>query len=721
MISSEGQRRVYGHDSMTRLLSPRSIAIVGASPREGSFGHRVAANLANYDGELFLVNGKYEDIAGRQCFASVSALPRVPDCVIIAASRDAVEGIVRECAETGVGGAVVYASGYAETGRPEHLQLQGRLTDLAGESGLRLIGPNCIGPCNFVTQATMSFGPIPMNSRPHGRSIGIISQSGAIGQGLMQALEHGTSVSHALTSGNSADVDVADLVSYLADDPSCHAIACVFEGLTAPTRMVEAAARAAAADKPLVVYKMATGARGAATALSHTGSLAGSNEAYRAVFEAAGAVMVDRLEELVECAAFFAKARRPTAPGVAVLSTTGGGAVICADKAEVYGVSLPQPGPVAKQVLDEVIPEFGSSRNPCDITAQVLNNPESLRACVDALMADDSFGIILHPHPVAYDGATPRIATLGAIAAEQGKMSCVVWMNQWLEGPGAREGEADPHVAIFRSMDSCLHTIAEWNKREAKRQLPPDAEPIRLTAEDRRRAAGILDASRGGVLGESESKRLLAAYGVPVIAARLVRSRDEAERAAADLGFPVALKVDSSALPHKTDVGVVALNVTSTADLATAFDKIMANALAVTSVEHIQGVLVQPMASPGVEVIVGARVDAQFGPLVVVGIGGVLVELVHDTVTGLAPAGRPEAMSMIRSLKHAAILDGYRGAPAVDVASLADVVARVSLLISDHADRILEIDVNPLICSGADVVAVDGLCTLREGGHALQA
>jgi acetate---CoA ligase (ADP-forming) len=711
-------RRVYRHASMARLLSPRAIAIVGASPREGSFGQRVASNLTDYDGELFLINGRYENIGGRQCFGSVSALPQVPDCVIVAAARDAVEGILRECTDIGVGGAIVYASGYSETGRPQYVELQNRLTDIASESDLRLIGPNCIGPCNFVTQATMSFGPLPRNSQPRGRSIGIISQSGAIGQGLMQAIEHGTSVSHTLTSGNSADVDVADLVSYLADDPSCHAIACVFEGLTAPARMVEAAGIAAAANKPLVVYKMATGAQGAAAAMSHTGSLAGSNEAYRTVFETEGAVVVDRLEELVETAVFFAKARRPTAPGVAVLSTTGGGAVICADKAEVYGVNLPQPGPVAQQVLDEVIPEFGSSRNPCDITAQVLNNPASLRACVDALMGDDAFGVIVHPHPVAYDGATPRIATLGEIAAEHGKMACVVWMNQWLEGPGAREGEANPHVAIFRSMDSCVRAIGEWNRRETRLQPSSNVAPVRLTADARRRAVEILDAARGPVLGERESKRLLEAYGVPVIAERTVQSRQEALDAAADLGFPVVLKVDSRALPHKTDAGVVALNIKSGKDLAAAFDKIMANALAATTPDHIQGVLVQSMAAPGVEVIVGAKVDAQFGPLVVVGLGGIFVELLRDTVTGLAPVDRREALSMIRSLKHAEILNGHRGSAAVDLEALADIVARISLLVSDHADRVAELDVNPLICAGTRVVAVDGLCLLNNGGGA---
>jgi acyl-CoA synthetase (NDP forming) len=706
-------RSLYQRDYLTRLLDPATIAIVGASPRQGSFGQRAMSNLAGFAGEVLLVNGKYPAIDGHECFDSLAALPRSPDCVVVAVAHEAVEDVVRQCAEVGAGGIVVYASGYAETGRPERAALQQRLGDLAREAGIPLVGPNCIGPCNFLTQATMSFGPLPRQSRPAGRTIGLVSQSGAVGQGLMQAIEHGTSISHSLTCGNSADVDIADMIGYLAEDPDCDAIACVFEGLAEPARFVAAARTAAAAGKPLVVYKMATGTGGAAAALSHTGSMAGSNAAYAAGFEATGAVVVDRLEDLVETAAFFAKAPRPRAEGVAVLSTSGGGAVISADKAELYGISMPQPGPAAQAVLDARIPEFGSARNPCDITAQVLNDPESLAECVEAMMEDDAFGVVVHPHPTAYDAATPRIALMGEVAAKFDKFACVVWMNQWLEGPGSLEGERNPNVAIFRSMDGCLRTIAAWHRRERLLAAPPqDLTAVDVAVDARDRVAALLAAADGPALSESQSKQVLAAYGVPVVEDRLVGDEDAALRAADELGYPVVLKVDSPAIAHKTDAGVVTLDIATPQELVAAYRRITAHALAVTTAEQIRGVSVQTMLPAGLEVIVGARVDPGFGPLVVVGIGGIFVELLRDTVTGLAPVDVRQARRMLDSLAHAELFAGFRGSAPVDLQALAEVVARVSLLVSDHADTLAELDVNPLICAGSRAVAVDGLCLL---------
>ena len=705
-------RQVYRHDAMARVFHPASVAIVGASPREGSFGSRLEANLANFAGELFLVNGRYDQIGSRQAYPSLSALPQVPDCVVIAASRDAVEGIVDECLAIGAGGAIVFASGYAETGNPEHIELQRRLGELAQGTDLRIVGPNSIGLCNFVLQANLTFGPVPKNSRPHGRSVGVVSQSGAIGQGLMQAIEHGSSISHVLATGNSCDVDVADLVSYLADDDECAAIACVFEGLSDPLRMLEAANIAAAVDKPLVVYKMATGQQGAAAAMSHTGSLAGSDDAYRAMFEQAGAVIVERIEELVETAMFFAKAPRPTAPGVAVISTSGGHAVISADKAETHGVSLPQPDAATQEVLLDHIPDFGSAVNPCDITAQVLNDPQSLAACMNALMADASYGILVHPHPVAYDAATPRIATLGTIAHEHGKFACVVWMNQWLEGPGAREAESNPDIALFRSMDSCFRTIAAWNSREAARaqlQLPQ----VDISAEARARVGARLTSAPGRVLSERSAKPILADYGIDTIPERLVASREAGLAAAHEFGYPVAMKVDSAQIPHKTEAGVVRINVTTDEEFTSAYDDIVARALAVTTADLIDGVLVQPMAQAGVEVMVGGRIDPQFGALVVVGLGGIFVEVLKDTAIALAPVGPERALSMISALRHGDLLRGFRGVAPVDLQALALTVARVSELIHDHAGQLEELDVNPLICSGRSIVAVDALIVLK--------
>ena len=389
-----GRSRVYRHGDLGRLLAPRSVAVVGASTRTSSFGHRALANMAGFDGALYRVNARYQSIDGQACFPDLAALPEVPDCVLIAVAREAVEPIVAQCAALGVGGAVVIASGYSETGAPDRLDQQLRLVGIAGQSGLRLVGPNTIGLVNYGIGLGLTFSAMPARQPLQPHAIGIVSQSGAIGFALGQAVERGTSVSHILTSGNSSDVDVADFIAYLAEEPSCRAIACVFEGMAQPRRMIEAAELAWQADKPLILYKMATGEQGAQAAMSHTGSLAGSNAAYAAVFARAGVVQVDRLEALVETAAFFAKAPPPVASGAAVIATSGGAAIMAADKAELHGVTLPQPGAAARASLAAQVPEFGSPRNPCDVTAQVISDPKALLACVEALLGDPAFGAL---------------------------------------------------------------------------------------------------------------------------------------------------------------------------------------------------------------------------------------------------------------------------------------------------------------------------------------
>jgi acetate---CoA ligase (ADP-forming) len=312
---STHRTNVYRHAELARLLHPSSVAVIGASTRPGSFGERVLDNLANYTGAVYPVNARYERIGDRTCYPSVHATPQQPDCAVITVARDAVEPVVLDCAKAGVGGVIIFASGYAETGRQDRIADQQRLAAIARETGMRIVGPNCVGAVNATLDSRITFMNITPIPPPCPHAVGIISQSGALGMGLAQAVVRGASFSHVLTSGNSCDVDIADYVSYLADDPTCRAIACVFEGMANPERLLHAAEYAWQRDKPLIVFKMATGEQGAAAAISHTGSLAGSHAAYRGVFQHAGAVLVDDFESLVETATFFAKAPPPKAAG----------------------------------------------------------------------------------------------------------------------------------------------------------------------------------------------------------------------------------------------------------------------------------------------------------------------------------------------------------------------------------------------------------------------
>ena len=405
MNSGDPRRRLYATNEMMRLIAPRSVAVVGVSERPNAFGSRTVGNMKSFDGRLYQINAKHTELAGRPCYPNLRALPETPDCVVIATPREAVESIALECAACGVGAILVFAAGFAETGKSEHVALQARLLAIAQDADMRMVGPNAIGLVNYTVGAGLTFSAMPDRRplKPH--AIGIVSQSGSLGFSLAQAVERGASVSHVLTAGNSCDVDVADQVAYLAQDPNCRAIACLFEGMADPNRMLQAAELAWKADKPLVIYKMATGKEGARAALSHTGSLAGSEEAYAAGFARVGAIQVDKLEALVEAASFFAKAGKPKAPGAVVIATSGGATIIAADKAEVHNVALPQPGPEAAAVLAREVPEYGSTRNPCDVTAQVISSVAALGACANALLSDPLFGVMVTSHAYAYESA----------------------------------------------------------------------------------------------------------------------------------------------------------------------------------------------------------------------------------------------------------------------------------------------------------------------------
>jgi acyl-CoA synthetase (NDP forming) len=707
-------RHLYRHAALRRLIEPSSIAIVGATGRAGAFGYTSITNLSTYKGRLYLVNARYDEIEGKACFSSLAALPEVPDCVILAVPRDKVEEAVIECARLRVGGVVIFASGYAELGTPSLASDQNRLVEIARESGMPLVGPNCMGITNYLNGAAITFATGPMCPRPRPDSIGLVSQSGALSFALVQAIEHGVSFSHALSAGNSADVDVADYVAYLAEDDGCKAIACTFEGLEDPTRLMEAAGIALARRKPVVVFKIATGEQGAAAAMSHTGSLAGSNEAYRAAFERAGIIVVDEFEDLIATASFLAKSPPPIANGVAVVTTSGGAGIMAADKAEQMGIPLPQPTQATEAALIAALPHFGSPRNPCDVTAAALNDLDSFRLCVEALLDDHQYGAMIVPVVGASDSRTPRIPVLDEVAKARGKAACLVWLSQWMEGPGSRVAEECERVAIFRSMRSCFAALAHWQWWWKRVEQPIQKIDTVISSDVRDAVHQKLLSGTSIVLSESQAKDVLSTYGIPVVREMLATTADETVAAAIATGFPVVLKVESSEIPHKTEAGVVRLGLADEQAVRLAYTQIMSNALQIVQPSAVRGVLVQPMVGKGVEVLVGARIDLSFGPTVVVGMGGILVELLNDSAVALAPLSHAEALQTLRRLKGFRLLEGFRGSEPVDVGRLADIVCRVAQFASDHRDQISEIDLNPLICTGGRIIAVDALISLQE-------
>jgi acyl-CoA synthetase (NDP forming) len=698
-------RAAYTRAELERLIAPRSIAVVGASPRAGAFGMRTLENLAGFQGEVFPVNAKYEAIGERRCYPSLAALPRSPDCVVVVVPRDGVEGALEEAAAARAGGVIVYASGYGEMAHEDTGRAQRRLADIARAANMPMLGPNCMGLVNHASRAGMTFLSEYARSPRNPGPIAVVSQSGALGYSLAQAWDRGLGIRYFFSAGNSADVDVADLVAAMAEDADVKAIACLFEGAPSAARMLEAGERARKAGKPVIVFKLGQSEDGAAAARSHTGSLAGSAVAWRALFERAGFVPVDDFESLLEYASFFATAGKPGARGVAAISGSGGAGVMAADKAAVHSLPMPQPLPATVEKLRGIVPEFGAARNPCDPTGQVINNPESFRGCCRALLSDPQYGVLVVPSTVAVmETAKDRVPQMAEVALEQAKPVVLVWLSEWLQGPGSEEYEKNEKIPVFRSMERCFAAIAAWHARAERTFAPaPRLSPPGAAAEARKQLAVAK-----GNLTESEAKRVLAAYGMPVVEERLAKTVDEARAAARAFGYPVVMKAESPTILHKTELGVVKLGIADDAALAHAYAKIEAAAKG----HELRGVLVQPMI-PGVEVIVGARVDPVVGPVVLVGSGGVLVELVQDSVAALAPVSAADATSMLARLKGYKLLTGFRGSDAVDLDALAEAVARISEFAADCAGEIEELDVNPIRCGARGIAAVDALITRR--------
>jgi acetate---CoA ligase (ADP-forming) len=710
-------RELYSHSELVRLIDPKVVAVVGASETPGSFGQRTLANMSEFAGKVYAVNPKYRNLFDRPCVPSLGDLPEAPDCVILCVARPMVEGMVEAAGAVGAGGAIVYASGFSETGKTERVEEQERIVAAARRLGVRIAGPNCVGLANTQTRAGLNFMPDYGRMGHRNGPVAIVSQSGALGYTVLQGMQRGIGFSKYLAAGNSSDVDVCDFISFLADDEQTRAIVCLFEGVKDGARFLAAARKARDAGKALVVYKAGASEASRKAALSHTGTMVGSYQAYAAAFEEVGAVATDNLESVLELASLFAKSGAPTrGRGVGVLATSGGAAVICADKAERHGVPLPALAAKTAEALNKVVPDFGSVANPSDLTAEVLKTSETFGYCLDAFLTDPSFSALVMPMVFAHASSSgARAAAVVQAAKRTDRPLAVIWMNEWLQGPGSEVFDADPRVSTFRSVDRCFAALRAWSDwHEFGWDKPSASRRSATQAAAAARKIIARGASSGTVLSETESKAVLAAYGVRVPDEAIASNPDTAAAAAKRIGFPVALKISSKEILHKTEVGGIRLGVSSEEAAREATREILASSRKHKPEARIDGVSVQQMLTGGVEIVIGVKRDPQFGPLIAVGMGGVLVELLQDAAVRLAPVSDRSARAMVESLKGYKLLKGYRGAEAVDLNSLVDVICRVSELADDLKDLIEEIDVNPVIVSATGAVAADALVVTQS-------
>jgi acetate---CoA ligase (ADP-forming) len=697
------------------LLAPRSIAVVGASEGRGA-GPIVLANLRHlgFAGEVYPVNPKYRELAGWPCYPSLGDVPGPVDSIAILLSSERILPVLEEAVGLEIPAAWVLASGFSEAGHAG-AALQRELTTFARRHGLALCGPNCVGIVNFHERAGMYSVALP-GSVTAGH-VGAVIQSGAVCLGLINA-NRGVAFSTVISSGNEAVLDNSDYIAYLADDPQTRVIVAFIEGFKRPERFILAVERARAAGKPVLVVKVGRSAVGRRATAAHTGSLAGADVIHDAVFRKHGVIRLDNLDELLEAAELFLRAPVPAGSGVAMLTLSGGQIGLIGDTAVGLRLDFPEFDTDVRAALKAILPSYSPVANPLDAWG-AGNYEETYPACLEAVGADRSTHLIA----VARD-SSPGIAAreirqsevivdAAARVRDASGKPVVVFANlsTGLEpSVQARAGAVGlPLLQGTRESLRAIEALLEYGARQRRPVPPSPVSPLDPAELDRVRRRLVADP---GPLGEAEAKELLLAAGIPVTPERLAGSAAAAVRCAQELGFPVAVKIHSSVIQHKTEAGGVVLALRSAPGVRRAYRDVVARAREHAGDIAGRTVLVQKMAPPGaLEVIVGSIVDPEFGPTVVFGLGGVQVELTHDSVVRLAPISLEEAHEMITSIRGSALLRGFRGSAPLDVVALADVIVRISHIAHELRNELAAVEVNPLMVLpvGQGVLAVDAL------------
>jgi len=706
--------KVWTEDQMRsihKMLNPRSIAVVGATPSGGYGGRLLGAVLRSKDRiRVYPVNPKYDEIMGAVCYPSVAALPEAPDLVGIVVPHHKVLEVLRECHQKKAGSAVIISAGFAERATDAGRESQRQLAAFARESCLRIAGPNCLGVANvrddiWATASSRTLGGLT-------GPIGLVCQSGATAFGpfLVRAVDSGIGLSHIISTGNEVDLDFTDFVRYLLDDPDTRVIAGFVEGFKDVRKFLAVAELAAERGKPIVLIKIGRSASGARAAQSHTAALTGIDARYDAVFRQYGVIRVQDYDELLEISHLLAHNRKPIKPGIAVVSHSGGISSLTADMCGQAGLDLPPLTDRARDGINAILKDFGWAANPADVTG--FSRSEHFPQIMDTMINEPEVGTLV----VASAGAGNQVEHV--ISQRDRTDKGVVFF--WTASRGDKTALAklkSANIPIFYSPEKLargLQSLIGYHAWRDRRLAAGAATIPPLTAAQEQTLARLRAPGRLA-LSESESKQTIAAWGIAGPREQSVQSADAAVEAARRLGYPVALKNDSPGILHKTEAGVVRLGLRDADDVRKAYGQIMANAAGYAPNAAISGVLVQEMVNGGVEVIVGVAYDAQLGPMLLFGSGGVMVEVYNDVALRRCPVTGAEALDMVAEVKGAKLLRGFRGQPPADIDALADALVRVSHLAVHLEGQLAELDINPLMVlpAGQGVKAVDALVVLQ--------
>ncbi len=705
-------------NNLKPLIEPKSVAVVGASERPGSLGQASLSNLlkSGYAGRLYPINPKYKRIFDIPCYGGWDDLPEQVDCVIICTPARSVPGLVSEAGQAGARSAIVFASGYAETGSAGQ-QLQNELAAAAEAWDMPLCGPNCLGLVNFSNRF-MGFGAPMTFDMSEGR-ISAVCQSGSVAIALLnsgRSLDYRTVIS----SGNEAVVTLEDYLEFLVADEGTETIIAFVEGFRNIPKLRRVAAEALERGKPIIILKSGRSAAGRAAAIAHTGALAGTGRVLSALLSQLEIIRVQDLDELLETAALCQKSRRPRGRRLGVIGISGGEVGLLADVTEDAGLELARLLPETIDEIKELLPAFSNVANPLDAWG-AGDLGDTYANCLRSMLRDPGVDLVA----VTQDAQSGLGAEQAGFYTQQARSVSTVY------------NETDKPVVLFSNISGGFHPAMRQvfeaggvpllqGTRESLRAIrhlidfslaQPDAtreEPS--TCEESQPDVHHLLVP--GSLAESDSKQFLAAYGIPITQQELVQSKESAVQAADRIGGQVVLKIDSPDIQHKSDVGGVRLGLTGADAIRTAYDDIMSAVSQAHPTARLNGILVQEMLATekSIELIAGVKRDPQCGPAVVFGLGGLFVEVLQDVALRVAPLREVDAWQMLAEIRGAALLDGVRGQPAMDKPAIVEILLKLSAIAMQLGDQITAIDINPLFVfpAGQGTVAADALVVVRE-------
>lgn len=693
--------------SVERILKPRSVAVFGASEDRGKFGGRILHYLMKhgFDGKIVPINPNRATVNGIAAYPEIGAVGEPVDVAILAVPQDRIVAALEGCAAARIGGVIIITTGFAEANE-EGARIQDEMVSLARAAGMRLVGPNCMGLINPHHNLALSSSLVLEVPELHRGSIGFISQSGALMVAAYnRAHDAGVGFSACVSLGNQADLEICDFFEYLISDPATQVICMYIEGLKDGHRFRRLAHEAAKAGKPVLVVKTGRTEAGVRAARSHTASLAGAYSAFEAVCRDAGVITMDDPDGMLLLADMLVRNGPPKGDGIGVFSPSGGGAGMGVDRITESGLRLAELRPATKERLRGLLlpPQ---ADNPIDLGGRLGPDVPGSSDEIIAVFTGDpdvSASLIMLTTTPRYEAAATEIARGFTTAGKP----FVLAVMPGSAADGVRQALREMGCPFVDRVDDAIRMLKGYMSLRERQAVT--AEPVR--------PAGLPSAGQplARPLLEHEVKALLQSYGVPIAHEFFCSDPDEAASAAERIGFPVVMKVVARGLVHKSDVGGVHLNLTSPDAVRAAWAEIKKSAAEHAPGSRFEGCLVSEMVSWRDELIVGIKRDEQFGPMVLVGFGGTTVELDPDTVIAPAPVDAKRAEKMLRRLRRFPLLDGYRGRPRADLAAIADAVARVSWLAHDHAEKLIELDINPLVIRASDgkPVAVDARATVE--------